>query len=413
MTRNFKAARRTVFDIALCAAWAAFGILALHAATARAADGNELFGFGAIQKSLGGAGAASPKDATWSVVNPATLVDLERRFDFSFEWLHVRVPAEPRGSFLLSNPLAGKMVFNADVAIPTFGVVWPLEHATLGMGVIGVEGDRTDFHHPRATLALFSDGDRRAADAIARIPLTIAHRFDNGWAVGAAVVPAIQRFRTDSLTLKLRPTRGNNRYDTAFGCGFELGVYRNWDKWAFGASYTTRTWMQDFPKYKSDLVLWSLDLPQQTQVGLAFRPIKPLEFVLDYKWIDWDDIPLLGRQTIDGGLGWKSQHIVKGGVSWDVNHRWTIRAGLSYGNPAVDNKHVFANMLTPAEARLHMALGFSHEFSDRSSVHVTYSQSLPENRTENGKGDLFSILGKGTKVGFEEYALTAEYSYKF
>jgi hypothetical protein len=39
--------------------------------------------------------------------------------------------------------------------------------------------------------------------------------------------------------------------------------------------------------------------------------------------------------------------------------------------------------------------------------------SIPKTRTENGQGDIFSILGKGSKVSYAEYSLTAQYTYQF
>ena len=394
--------------------WAAAAALLLASASSYGADGNQLVGFGATQKSLGGAGAASPQDATWIVINPATLADLDRRIDATFEVLNIHVDAEPRGIFLLSDPLAGQMKFQTLVAIPSFAVVWFLdEKKTLGFGLIGMAGNRTDFHHPRSTIALFNNGDRRAAEQIARIPLSISHKFDTGWSVGIAVVPALIRFRTDSLTLKLHTTNGDNRYDNAYGAGFSVGVYKSWDKWSLGAAFSSRVFMTNFPRYKHDLTFWSLDLPQQVQVGVAYRPVQPVQLVLDYKWIDWDAINLFGRETVHGGLGWQSQNIVKGGVIWDIAEKWTARAGFSITNPVVDSKHVFANILTPSVAEAHVGTGFSYRRNDHSSVHLSYEMSIPATRTESGNGDIFSILGKGSKVTYEEYSVTAQYTYEF
>ncbi len=415
LNRDGKHARITRISMhaVLYSAWAAFGMLGLHAANAPAADGNQLYAFGALQKGMGGAGVASPQDATWAIMNPATLVDLDRRLDFSLETLYVRLSSEPRGSILASNPFAGEMYAHALVGIPSFGVVWPLPNLTLGAAMIGVAGNRTDYPHPRATLALFNNADRRATQELAKIPLAVSHRFDNGWAVGVAVVPSFMKFRTDSLTLKLHTTNGDNNYSNVYGIGFELGVYRNWDKWAFGACYTTRNCMQRMHRYEDDLAPGSLDSPQQFQIGLAYRPIEPLEFVADYKWINWNAVNLFGNETIRGGLYWQNQHIFKGGVNWHVNDRWTLRSGVSLANRTVTDEAIFANTITPAMSHMHFALGFSHKLSDQSSVHVTYEQTLPEKHADNGKGDLFSVLGKGTMASFEEYSLTVEYSRMF
>ena len=381
------------------------------------ADGNQLYAFGAIQKGMGGGGAASPQDATWTLMNPASIVDLGKRLDFSIEYLYAHVTADPGGLFLVSNPGTGTMRFDANnIFIPSLGVIWPLDkgdHGTLGMGMIGEAGNRTDYHHARSTLAIFNNGDRRAAEETAKMPLAYAYKFSNGVAIGAAVIPAFNMFRTDSLTLKLRTTKGNNRNDMAVGAGAALGIYKHWEKFGIGASYTSRTWMTNFHKYEHDLTTTPIDLPQQIQAGVSYRPWRPLEFVLDYKWIDWDAINLFGHETIRGGLGWKDQHLVKGGVLWDITGTWTARAGFSYGNTAVTARHAFANIMTPALASTHLGLGVSHKLSKHSVVHLSYSQCLPERRIENGRGDIFSHLGKGSMVSFQEHSLTAQYTYQF
>lgn len=171
--------------------------------------------------------------------------------------------------------------------------------------------------------------------------------------------------------------------------------------------------MQSFEKYEKDLTFWELDLPQRVQAGIAWRPLKKLEVLLDYKWVNWSAVELFGNKTVHGGLGWEDQRIVNLGAGWQVNDRWTVRAGVSAGNPVVTNKFVFANLLTPAVAKLHFGAGVSYQFNEQSSVHATYSQSIPEEDTDSGKGDLFSVLGRGSKVGYREHSLTLQYTRRF
>jgi len=378
-----------------------------------AADGNELYAIGAIQNGMGGAGIAAPRDATWALMNPASLVDLDKRIDISFELLYNDIFAEPRGLALLSNPLVRRLNDTNLIPIPSLGLVWPLDKGTLGFGVFGVECNEADYKRPTATLALLQNGARHSSYQVVKFPLAYGYRFDNGWAIGGAVVPTSTRFRSDSLTLKLRPTQGDSRWDSALGIGFELAVYRRWNRWSFGATYSSRIWMERYNKYEHDLMPWSLDLPQELRVGVAYRPTKDVEIALDYKRSEWSSIRLLANKTIRGGLRWEDQQILKAGVNWDVNKRWSLRAGVSYGNAPVDNNAVWANMLTPALSELHIAAGFSYKVNDHVAYHVGYVYVIPNDRTDNGKGDLFSILGRGTRIGYQEQSLTVQYSYSF
>ena len=380
---------------------------------AMASDGNELYAVGAIQKSIGGAGVASAQDATWALLNPAAITQLEARADLSMEMFFLHVESEPKGFPLVSNPFAGQMEIDAALPIPSGGVIVPLKVGTLGFGMFGMQGNAADFPHPRTTLSLLGNQDRRSSYQVARIPLSYGYSFENGWSVGASVVPVATRFNTDSITLKLRPTEGDAMWRYAFGIGFQLGVVKEWEKWSLGACYSSRIWVQDYATYEQDLVTTNLDLPQKFQVGLAWRPAKRWEIVADWKWTEWSATPLFGSRTIDGGLGWRDQHSYKLGVIWDINERWTLRAGAAYGRSPIRDQYVFANAISPALADSHVAAGVSHRFGKKHELHLSVDHVLPESAVENGKGDIFSNLTRGTRTAYGEDSVTLQYTYRF
>lgn len=379
----------------------------------RAADGTELFAIGAIQKGMGGAGVAAPKDATWTLLNPASLVDLPRRIDLGLEVLFLRETVTPRGNPIAANPFAGTLSDRSVLAVPSFGVVWPLGKGALGFGVFGHHGNKVDYGRPRTTLGIFGNFDRRLDYQLVKFPVAYAYRFSSGWALGIAAVPAFARLRTDSFTLSLGPTRGGHKWEDALGIGLKLGVYRRWEKWGVGATYTSRTWMEHYDRYDDLLVDGKLDLPQKFRIGFAYRPIRKLEFVLDYKWIRLSEIDTLANKTIWGGLGWKDRHIVKGGVTWDVNRRWTLRSGFSWTPSPIEREFSFVNAMTASLTELHLAAGFSYHLGERSAFHFSYAHAFPEEQTDSGRGDIFSFLGRGTKIGYAEDSLTFQYSYLF
>jgi long-chain fatty acid transport protein len=387
-------------------------LLALFPAQlACAADATELLGIGALQLGNAGAGTASAQDASWALMNPAALTSLDKRLDLHLEMVYATFEAEPRGSVLAANPLAGTMKDDVWITIPSGGLVWPTDHGTLALGVYGVQGNRVDYPHSRTTLALPFHADRRMRQDIVKVPLAYSRELDNGWAFGFALVPAIARQKTDSITLRLLPTQGEYEYDWALGLGAVVGLHKKWDRWSIGASYMTRTMMQNFDKY-DDLNFWGFDLPEEIRLGLAFRPVPKLELLMDYKWIDWSSINTLGRRSISGGLGINDHHLFKTGITWNVNEQWTLRGGASYGRSPIEDGFVFVNSLTPAVTEWHLACGLSYRWNRRWEFHFAYTHALPRSQGDNGQGDLFSFLARGSTIGFREETLTGQITWR-
>lgn len=57
--------------------------------------------------------------------------------------------------------------------------------------------------------------------------------------------------------------------------------------------------------------------------------------------------------------------------------------------------------------------GVSYTLSDTSDIHFAYEHAFGKTMTDSGKGDLFSFVGKGTKIHLAENTFTVQYSYKF
>lgn len=388
-------------------------LLAAPCPHARAADGNELQSIGAIQTGQAGAGVASPQDATWSLLNPAALVDLGRRVDLSLELVYNDFTAKPRGAPFVVNPFAGTLRDHNIFVIPAVGIVIPLGEGVFGAGLYGNQGARADYDRPRTVFGILGNGDRRIQFEIVRIPLSYGRRLGNGWALGASVVPVVARLRSDSITPTLRTARGDYHWDQSLGVGFQVGVYRKWDDWSFGANYSSRIWMDDFDLYERDAVRRNFDLPEKLQLGIAYRPAPKWEVLLDYKWVHWSQVHGFGALSTRGGVLWEDQHILKAGVSWDVRPDWTLRAGVSWGEPPIDASAVIPNALAPPLSTWHIAAGVSHAIGARSSLHAAVSYVLPESMTDNGRGDLFSFFGRGTRVEYVEAGVVVQYSRRF
>jgi len=390
-----------------------FALAALPAALSDATEGTYLHGHGPIQRSRTGAGVASPRDASWMILNPAGLVELERRVDIGLDIALSDVTLDPGG--LIGNPFTGEMTDSQYFFIPSLGMVWPTERGVAGVGLYVPSGIGDDFPHSRNILSQLFHGnaDRRLEFQQFRLVWAYGRKFDNGWALGFGVNVSVSRARSDSLTLDLTPTDGDNEWDYALGAGFNLGVYKKWDRFAFGASYQSRQWSERFHDYE-DLLRYPLDLPHIIQVGVAYDVTPKLELVLDYKFIHWTSSKLAGKLPTEGGFGWQDQHIVKFGLEWRINNAWTFRAGYSHGNSPLVEEHVFINGLPSTSViERHLGFGVSYAFGEHSEVHLTFVRAFDRELTGKPGGDILSWLGAGTKAGLGHDGVTLGYTYRF
>lgn len=379
----------------------------------QASEGNQLLGIGPIQESLAGAGVATAKDATWSLLNPAALVTLEHRLDAYLMLLFLDRRIEPDGWGVASNQFAGEMSDTRSKVFPSFAVAWPHESGVFGFGVMGVEGNAVDFDHSRSTLGRLHNADRRSELEVAVLPFAYAHQFDNGWAVGGALLVEAGRLRSDSLTIRLRPTKGDYEWDYAMGAGWQVGVYRAWEAWSVGASYRSLQNLQAFDDY-DDLTQFSIDMPPQFQVGVAYRPSAILEWLADYKYIGWTETKQFGEKTIPkGGLDWDDQHIGKLALSWRLSERLTLRVGSSYGKSPLDKKVVFVNGHFPGVVELHAGIGLSCALNEHSHVHVSFGRAFEKSMKDNGRGSIFSLVGRGTRLSMEQNFVSVGYTRRF
>lgn len=397
--------------------WAATIILALGLGTGvstHATDGTELIGIGALQKGTGGAGVASPQDMTWVLLNPASIIDLGCRLDVNFELFMPYRTIKPRGLF--GNHTEESYDDNI-FYIPSLGYskACGCGDWAWGIGLYGVSGMGVEYRDSRTILPKLTlqNYDRRTRYSVATLGFGYARDLGDGWTIGISPRLNFSMFATDMLTLKFRQVEADNSIDTAYGAGFSLGFYKRWQRFGIGLNYTSRQWMTEYRKY-GDLFFESMDLPQNIQTGIAFDITPRLEWVLDYKWINWSGIDQMARDPIKGGFGWKDQHIIKSGLTWYATPKWTFRGGVSIALDApIREEYVFANALFPAVVKHHVSLGVSRVINDKSDVHLTVMHAFNNTLEDNGRGDLFSVLGKGTEISLRETTLTFEYSYKF
>ncbi len=386
-------------------------VLLLFSAGAWAGEGVFLLGNDALQLGRASSGVASPRSAYWSYMNPASMTDLDRRFDINYYAVFAKVTLEPRG--LLGNRLDGPLVSDDIFHIVSSGFIWPLETGTLGGGIFIPSGSGVDYPNSRNIISRLFHGnaDRRLAYQHIRGVLAYAHEFNNGWSVGLGLHLSVNRFRTDHLTVGLRSASYANQWDSAYGAGLGVGVYRRWERLAVGANFSSRHWTEAMSKYK-DLLSSPLDTPRVAQVGVAYKVTPKVELTADYKWLHWRRINTYGSSIFSGGgFGWTNQHGVKFGVEWLAHPKWTLMAGYAYSNTPIRKNGVFLAGLVPVVAEHHVTGGVSHKINEKHAVHLSGIWAPKHKMRERGKGDLLSRLGKGTTIEGRGVSAVLGYSY--
>jgi len=372
-------------------------------------EGVFVLGNDAFQLGRASSGIASPRSAYWCYMNPASMVELDKRLDVNWYVVKTDIEMQPRG--ILGNrfeDLDGDGLFN----IASGGMIIPLETGTLGFGLYVPSGTGVDYQSSRNLLLRPFNADRRLFYQHARLVVAYAYKFDNDWSIGFGLHGSISRFKSDHITLSLLPTRGDFEWDDSLGAGFNISVYKKWDKFSIGATYTSRHWTEKFNKYR-DLLKYPLDQPQILNAGVAYDFTDKLTLSLDFKWLNWEGIPAYGRNLLDGGFNWVNQFCTKIGLEYRLNEKTRIMSGYSHGNSPITEDHVFLAGLVPVLCEDHITLGIARKITDNDEVSISGVLGLKNTMKDTGRGDLLSHLGKGTELSTGGFSLVLGYTHHF
>lgn len=114
-----------------------------------------------------------------------------------------------------------------------------------------------------------------------------------------------------------------------------------------------------------------------------------------------------------GGFGWDDMHIFKAALVHKFSDFVTGRLGYNFGQSPISNERVFANVIAPAIVEHHIAAGISFTPKVQHEVTLTGYYVPMSSQTDSGAGDLFSQIGRGTKIGMRQWGAQLGYKYKF
>lgn len=142
-----------------------------------------------------------------------------------------------------------------------------------------------------------------------------------------------------------------------------------------------------------------LSIPQSIGFGLSIAPNRQLRIAMDFEWINWKtafekmELSMTGGQnanvnrmmgndgsfTMDFPMYWKDSYVIHGGLEYDVNKMFTLRAGYTYGTNPVPDSSVFP--VFPAVVENHVMAGTTINFSKQFSTSLAFEMALNSKQT--------------------------------
>ncbi|HXW73071.1 MAG TPA: outer membrane protein transport protein [Methylocella sp.] len=401
--------------------------LAVQPNDARATEGYFNTGYGAIQKSLAGAGVADSEDATALAINPAGLVDVGQQFNGSItSFMPTREYTASGTQFIAPGTVqSGHGLF----PIPTFAYSQQIDgESAFGVAAYGNGGLDTSynvFNRNTLTNGVFGTGITGVDLNQAFLSAGYARRF-GPISVGIAPILVVQRFNAWGLaafeSLSSDPFNVTNQgYDWAVGVGLRAGLEWNvapgWRLGVAGATPAATTKFQSYRGLFADQ--GSFDAPASITAGVAWDVLPTATLLFDYKHIFYSDIAPVGNSSQiqlplgssgGPGFGWHDIDVFTIGAEWRVAPELTLRAGYAHNTQPIRSSDIVFNILAPGVITDSIATGFSYHLSANSAFDVA-AIFAPRHDVSGQVPVAFG--GGAVDLSMWQVEVTAGWSYRF
>jgi len=388
----------------LWAVVAALGVALAGPTEARATDGHFLHGVGAINASMGGAGAAGASDILGAMyVNPAGLMAFQgSRVDLGFELFQAdRTVASDAGPFGSGSTQSKK----AYVPVPAFGWSYMLDNGkvVLGLGGLGIGGFGVDYEASTTNPILVPQpngfGQVYSNFQLLKIAPSIAFAASDKLWLGAALNVDWASLAVKPMPVAspdVNPGEGTAFYpsataaDGAFGFGFQVGaIYNASDMIALGASYTSTQWFEEFefssahanpslPNFGTARdISFAMDVPAVLAGGVKIQALPNMSILGDMKYIFYSNTAGFDESGFDEtgavqGFGWDDIKVFALGTEFVAGEKVAIRAGWNHSDNPIPDELSFFNVPAPAIVQDHLTLGLGIKFSRRFAMNLGY-----------------------------------------
>ncbi len=417
------------------------GIL-LTAGAAHATNGYFSHGYGLKASGMGGVATALAQDSFGGANNPASMVWAGSRMDMGLTWFRPTRDAERSGSAMPT--LNGKVDSDRENwLMPEFGYNKMINpDLSLGVSVYGNGGMNTTYPQGNfncgggAANLLCGSGTLGVNMMQLIVAPTVSYKLNERHSLGVSALLAYQRFSAQGIQSfdnapGFPPFTGapgsvtNRGTDTAFGAGVRVGYMgRLSDQVAVGASYASKVRMGRFDKYKGLFAGGGdFDIPSNYSIGVAFTPNPDWTIALDYGRINYSDVASVGNASMPlaplgapngPGFGWRDINVVKIGVAWQMNPKWTLRAGYNHGDNPIRPADVTFNILAPGVVTTHYTLGFTYANSKDSEI--TGALMVAPRQSVSGASLFNGFMGGAAgneRISMRQMSVGLGYSMKF
>jgi long-chain fatty acid transport protein len=424
---------------------------ALAPGAALATDGYFSHGYGMKAKGRGGASTAMAADAFGGAVNPATMVYAGSRTEFGVDVFAPDRSASRVGSFGGAGFIDGAADGNeaGPFLIPEFAynrLIRP--DVSLGVTVYGNGGMNTEYASgqldqgvcmggaPNGIPANLLCGSGKLGVDLMQLIIapTVARKFTNGHALGISPLIAYQRFKAYGLqpfaAISSDPTNlTNNGYDDSWGVGIRFGYYAELTPtFAIGAAYSTKIAMQEFDKYRGLFAeQGDFDIPENYNIGVAFKVSPKVTIAGDYQRINYSDIPSVGNPSnVPGvgaaqlgassssiGFGWDDVNVFKIGLEYQWSPKLLLRAGYNVTDNPIQARDVTFNILAPGVVTDHLTLGFTYSMGGGSELTMAYMHAFKNSVTGPSNNPNFPTGGATETIEMSQNSLGIAWSRKY
>ena len=413
----------------LLAAGVVLGTAGFIAKPANATLGMYMHCQGTYNCGMGGAGLAMSQDAISASNNPALGGKMDSEASIAAGWFWADVSGDVNnqggqasgGGYGFYNNDTGPQDSSAD-NFPTGSMAANYrvdDKVSANIAIYPGGGGGSEFKDPRtANSAGGSSGgtvdstDQGVEYMSLHAQPSLAYKLDKSTTLGVGAVLSYSRFRGDALGRNFARANNVDAWENFLGAGVHIGaVWDINDDWSVAASYRSKIWHETMSNYNTQFN-GAINQPPITAVGVVHK-IGDTTIAGDYKHLAWGSIDTIGRlKASEGGFGWDDQDVVALGIEQQISPELALRAGWTYGNSPLGEDNVFGSFLFPAVTTHHLNVGASYALGGMDLGASAYW--APQNSvSDNGSGDAYSQMGKGTVLEMSQYGFQMSLSKDF
>jgi long-chain fatty acid transport protein len=343
---------------------------------------------------MGGAATAMSEDTFGGANNPASMVFVGDRIDFGASLFSPRREYSTTGALFGLGGATSQQSDSNYFPVPEFGYNKMIsKDLSLGVSVYGNGGMNTNYAPLGGAFGNINElgGTGRLGVDLMQLVIapTAAYKIAPNHSIGISPLIGYQRFKAEGLQgFGVQDANGNNLgYDDAFGFGVRIGYMgKITPNFTIGAAYSTKVDMQKLSKYKTLLAEGGdLDLPENYNLGVAYKLMPELTVALDYQRINYSGVASIANPSnstaplgsaTGPGFGWHDIDVWKLGAEYKYNKNWTMRAGWNHGDNPVQSADVTFNIIAPGVIKDHLTLGTTYLTSTGGELTVAYTHGF-------------------------------------